>query len=306
MSGELILGVDGGGARTRALLADAGGRLLGRGNAGSSNYHVVGLEAAGRALGEAIEDARHGAGRGPIRAACFGLASVDRPSDQLLVNGWVAREGLTDRFCVVNNSELVLAAGTPEGWGLALVAGTGSICIGRTADGREARAGGWGYLMGDEGGGYFIAVQALHLATQTADGRAEAQGLLEAVLDEWGLEHPEQLLGFVYQRETSPAEIAVLADRVLALADAGDVHAGLLVDGAASALGRHVDTVAGRLAMLEPPLAIGGGLLSSSARLREALRASLTLPVGPLTLVEEPAQGALQIARRLLSNEPPK
>lgn len=300
MSGALILGVDGGGTQTRALLADTSGRLLGRGNAGSSNYHVVGLEAAGRALREAIDDGRRAAGRGDIAAACFGLASVDRPSDQLLVNGWVSRQGLTERFSVVNDSELVLAAGTPEGWGLALICGTGSICIGRTADGRDARAGGWGYLMGDEGSGYFLAVQALRLATQTADGRADAHAVLRAVLDEWGLEHPEQLLSFVYQPETTHAEIAAVADRVLELAELGDVHALHLLEGAARALAQHVDTVAARLQMMDPPLALGGGLLSASTKLRAALHQSLTVPVGAVTVVDEPAHGALQIAQRLL------
>jgi N-acetylglucosamine kinase-like BadF-type ATPase len=301
MNAELILGVDGGGTQTRALLADASGRLLGRGNAGSSNYHVVGLEAAGRALSEAIEDARRVAGRGRIAAAAFGLASVDRPSDQLLVNGWVARQGLTERFSVVNDSELVLAAGTPAGRGLALIGGTGSICIGRSPDGHEARAGGWGYLMGDEGGGYFLAVQALRMATQTADGRAEAHGILQLVLDEWGLDHADQLLGVVYQPETTHAEIAALADRVLESAEAGDPHARQLLASAALALARHVDIVARRLRMPEPPLAVGGGLLASSALLRQSLRASLTEPVGTMTVVEEPAQGALLIARRLLA-----
>src|SRR6185295_11826349 len=123
---ELLLAVDGGGSKTRALLADVSGAVVGRGTGGSSNYHVVGLEAAGRALQSAIDGARkavNGSG-GKIVAACFGLASVDRPSDQLLINGWVSRQGLTDRFCIVNDSELVLAAGTPEGWGIALICGT--------------------------------------------------------------------------------------------------------------------------------------------------------------------------------------
>lgn len=300
MSGELILGVDGGGTQTRALLADTSGRLLGRGNAGSSNYHVVGLESAGRALREAIEDGRRAAGRGDIVAACFGLASVDRPADQLLVNGWVSHQGLTERFCVVNDSELVLAAGTPEGWGLALICGSGSICIGRTADGRDARAGGWGYLMGDEGSGYFLAVQALRLATQTADGRADAPAVLRAVLDEWRLEDPEQLLSFVYQPETTHAELSAVADRVLELAELGDVHALHLLEGAARALAQHVDTVAARLRMAAPPLAIGGQLLAGSPVLRQRVRAHLGVPIGSMTVVDEPARGALQIAQRLL------
>jgi N-acetylglucosamine kinase-like BadF-type ATPase len=298
---ELLLAVDGGGSKTRALLADTTGNVIGRGTGGSSNYHVVGLEAAGRALQIAIDGARKAANGsdGRIVAACFGLASVDRPSDQLLINGWVSRQGLTDRFCIVNDSELVLAAGTPEGWGIALICGTGSICVGRSKDGRGARAGGWGYLMGDEGSGYFLGVQALRLATQTADGRADAQRILDMVLEQWELEHPEQLLSFVYQTEGNHGEIAALAERILDLAEDGDLHAQRLLDTAARALAQHVDTVARRLEIKEPPLALGGGLMASSERLRRAMHSNISISLGPVTVVEEPARGGLLIAQDL-------
>src|SRR4029453_12414402 len=87
-----------------------------------------------------------------------------------------------------------LAAGAPEGWGVALIAGTGSFCWGRDAAGRSARVGGWGFLLGDEGSGYDLAVQALRLATQTADGRAEAHAILRAILDHWGPRLPGSFL----------------------------------------------------------------------------------------------------------------
>ncbi len=297
---DLLLGVDGGGSKTRALLADTSGKVLARGTSGSSNYHVVGLDSAGQALQSAIDSARRTLGdEDRIVAACFGLASVDRPSDQLLINGWVSRQGLTERFCIVNDSELVLAAGTPAGWGIALICGTGSICVGRSKDGHGARAGGWGYLMGDEGSGYFLGIQALRLATQTADGRADAQRLLEGVLGHWQLEHPEQLLSFVYQSQTTHADIAQLAERVLEIAEEGDLHAQHLLDGAARALAQHVDTVVRRLDIQEPPLALGGGLLASSERLRRGLHSHLRVPVGPVAVVEEPARGALLIAQEL-------
>jgi len=185
MAAELLLGIDGGGSTTCAALADARGRILGVGTAGSSNLQIVGLEGVVAAVEVAIQAARRAAGvasDAPVKVACLGLAGVDRPGDRERVSTALRVRSLAERLLLVSDSELVLAAGCPEGWGLALVSGTGSICFGRAPDGRTARAGGWGYLLGDEGSGFAIAQQALRLAARTADGRAEAHELLEAAL----------------------------------------------------------------------------------------------------------------------------
>ena len=191
---ELLLAVDGGGTKTQAVVADLEGKVLARGLAPSSTVHNVGLEQSCLALTTAIEGALVNV-LGPqvrsegkvwraarIAAACFGLAGIDSPEDEAEVSRWVREQAITSRFAVVNDSELILAGGTPEGWGVALVGGTGSVCLGRTREGRTVRVGGWGPILGDEGSGYQIAVSALHRVTQTADGRAQAKALLEAVL----------------------------------------------------------------------------------------------------------------------------
>jgi N-acetylglucosamine kinase-like BadF-type ATPase len=200
----------------------------------------------------------------------------------------------------VSDAELVLAAGTPDGWGVALICGTGSIAWGRAPDGRSARAGGWGYLLGDEGSGYDIALRALRLATQTADGRAAAPALLQAALDHWGLQAPEQLIGQIYRPETTRAEIAALAQRIVALAESGEPASVSLLDDAAVELSRLAITVARKLDLIAPPVALAGGLLGASHQLRQGIAAIVGVELGPLTFVEEPAQGAVKIARRLL------
>lgn len=301
---ELILGIDGGGSKTRALLADHSGAVLGVGTAGSSNYQSAGFAAATGALQMAIAAARQQAGveraSSSIAAACFGLSGVDRPDDQALFERWLGTQPIARRWTIVNDAELVLAAGTPDGWGAALICGTGSICYGRAPDGRTTRAGGWGYLLGDEGSGYDIGVQALRLATQTADGRADAQALLRMVLDEWQLDEPFALIGYVYRPEMTRATIAALARRVAALADAGDAHAQAILDQAGRELGRLVTAVARTLDLERPPLALGGGLLGAQRSLQQALQRYADVELGPLHYVSDPAQGALTLARRLL------
>ena len=305
---ERVLGVDGGGSRTRAIVATLDGTVLGTGDAGSSNHQAIGFEPAMRALDAAIATALSQAGGLPIgategrpfAAACLGLAGVDRPADLELVGRWAEQHRLAARIAILNDAELVLAAGTPDGWGVALIAGTGSICLARSADGGTARAGGWGWRLGDEGSGYDVGAGALRLATQTADGRSEAPAVLAAVLRRWGLENAEGLLPLAYREGMSPAEVARLAVDVARLAEEGDRPARALLEGAGTALARHVDTVARRLGLECPPLALGGGLLRTSAVLRDATLGAIRVAVGAVGVVADPALGAIAIARRLV------
>jgi N-acetylglucosamine kinase-like BadF-type ATPase len=298
---ELFLGIDGGGSKTRALLADHTGAILGIGIAASSNYQSVGWEAATTALHTAITAAMQNTPPdGTIVSACFGLAGVDRPADREAYTAWVTRQAFAPRFTIVNDAELVLAAGTPDGWGVALICGTGSICYGCAPDGRTVRAGGWGYLLGDEGSGYDIGVQALRVATQTADGRASAHTVLSVILEHWNLTEPVELIGYVYRPETTRATIAALGERIATLARRGDADAQAIMDQAALDLGRLVAAVVRKLDLAAPPVALGGGLVTNHPELQERIVTHAEVPLGPLCAVDDPARGALVIARRLL------
>jgi N-acetylglucosamine kinase-like BadF-type ATPase len=306
---EVLLGIDGGGTTTQAVVADLTGRIVGRGLGPACNHRRVGFEAATRALATAIEGAlgqvvglRAGDGRSwrsvKVAAACFGLAGVDSTEDRELISKWIRQEGITPRAVVVNDSELVLIGGTPEGWGVGLISGTGSICLGRTRDGRSARVGGWGYVFGDEGSGYSIATEALRLASQSADGRASAPGLLKGILSYWRLINPEDLIRHVYRAEMNTSEISELAIGIQELAGRGDPDAIGVVDRAAKALALHVETVVRKLQLKQPPLALGGSSLRAS--LKRGLLANLGVEVGAISTVQDPAQAAVTIAQREL------
>jgi N-acetylmuramic acid 6-phosphate etherase len=300
---DLLLGIDGGGSTTRTLLADRSGALLGAGAAGPSNHQAIGFDAATQAIQSAIDAAFREAGvdrARPIAAICLGLAGAGRPADRRQFEAWAARLGIAQRCAVVSDAELVLAAGTPDGWGVALICGTGSIAWGRAPDGRSARAGGWGYLLGDEGSGYDLALRALRLATQTADGRAAAPALLQAALDHWSLQAPEQLIGHIYRPETTRAEIAALAQSIVALAESGEPAAVSLLENAAHELARLVLAVARKLDLIGPPVALAGGLLGTSQHLRRSIAAIVGVDLEKPIYVEEPARGAVKIAQQLI------
>ena len=306
---DLYLGIDGGGTHTIALLARAGGgadgrwTLLGRGEAGPSNLQAVGTERALAALDEVVAKAfaAAGLGRAPVAAACLGLAGAGRPEDQAIIKDWAARVHLAAAVEVTGDTPLLLAAGTPDGWGAALVAGTGSMVFVRDRDGRTARAGGWGYLLGDEGSGYALVVTALQAVAQAADGRGPATALTERFLARLGLSQPQELIGAVYRGGPDRTALAALAPVVFEAADAGDTTAVGIVAHGAEQLAATV-VAASRQLNLERaplPLVLAGGVLLASPDYREKIITALDvrgIRAEPVALVREPAEGAVRLA----------
>ena len=294
------LGVDGGGSKTLAVIVDASGRECGRGLAGSSNHEAVGHEQALSALHAAIGRAASVADANlPLAAAWLGLAGVDHPRDVEALLPQVS--GLATTVRITNDAELLLAA-LPHGVGAAVIAGTGSIALGRNVRGMFARAGGWGHVMGDEGSGYAIGRDALRAAVRCADRRGPATTLLADILAHWKLSAPEELLHRVYQPFDKTA-IAALAPMVLTQADAGDQMARRIVARAGRELALAVTTVGRGLGFAYDglPLALGGGLLTHETRLRAALLRSLARDwVVEHVVVTEPA---LSAARALVDTE---
>lgn len=317
---QLLLAVDGGGTSTQALVTDSEGNVLARGLGPSSNLHNVGFANACQALSTAIDGAlaqvRGSLGVAPpagaaapaasgrwrsggIAAACLGLSGVDSAEDEEQISKWLRDQAVAPRLLVVNDSELILAAGTPAGWGVAVISGTGSVCLGRTAEGRSARVGGWGPLLGDEGSGYHIASLGLRRATQAADGRIEAPALLKAILRHWSYTDATSLIRHVHDPATTPADIARIATVVLDLAGRNDPVAGEVVTEAARDLALQIDTVVRILRLAKPPLALGGGLMLRGV-LRKSVLAAVRSELGPVAQVADPPLGAVVLARRLL------
>ncbi len=300
---SLVLGIDGGGTSTVALLA-RGGEVIGRGESGPSNLRAVGAARALSALDEAVMQAFMAARceRVAVGSACLGLAGAGRAEERETVLRWARRVRLAERVDVVPDAALLLAAGTPDGWGLALVAGTGSIAWGRAADGREDRAGGWGYLLGDEGSGYALALSALRAVVRSADGAGPPTALGTRLLAHLGLSEVRELVPMMYGGAFDRTALARLAPVVVTSADDDLVSAGIVAEQARE-LARTAATVARRLGFAGQafPLALAGGVLVGCAgfrrRVLEALLAEGLRPE-PVTAVHEPAEGAVRLALR--------
>ncbi|MGE0760399.1 MAG: N-acetylglucosamine kinase, partial [Pirellulaceae bacterium] len=217
---------------------------------------------------------------------------------------WAAGRQLARRLVITNDAEPLLAAASPAGWGIALIAGTGSFAVGRAPDGQSARCGGWGYLVGDEGSGYALALAGMRCVTRAADGRGPATQLLDRLLADWGISSPAELVPVLYGAEMTRRRIAEFAPVVLETARGGDPVAAQLVVDAAAELAVLVSTLRRRLGLATGtfPLALAGGVLVHAAELREQLGRQLAATgdvPAEVTVVTEPVRGAVALARRL-------
>src|SRR3989441_6490810 len=175
-----VLGIDAGGTKTICLLADGEGHIVGEARGGGENLQAAGELEVEKVLHHVMDAA---IGDRDVRpsAICLGIAGVDRPDDTAAVHSIMRRIGFKAQVIVVNDALVALVAGAGDAAGIVIVAGTGSIAYGRDGAGRAARAGGWGYLLGDEGGGFWIGRAALTAGVRQVDGRGAAAAVAPAV-----------------------------------------------------------------------------------------------------------------------------
>jgi N-acetylglucosamine kinase-like BadF-type ATPase len=295
-----VLGIDAGGTKTVCLLADGTGRVIAEARGPGANLQAVGELEVEKVLHEVMERA---IGDRPLVPGIIGLgmAGVDRPDDYAVVSSLMRRIGYKARIVIANDALIALAAGIGHAPGVVIIAGTGSIAYGRNASHDAARAGGWGYVLGDEGSGYWIGRHALRAVVRQADGRGPATALTPYVLEHFGIERPQELVHAIYHRTLRPSAIAAVSRTVQRAADEGDALATeILAVGARELAGCAASVVRQlNLAETEFTFVLAGGILQAVPRLASDLQKRLT-DVAPrsttIRLDREPALGAVALA----------
>jgi N-acetylglucosamine kinase-like BadF-type ATPase len=295
-----VLGIDAGGTKTVALLADANGHIVGEGRAGAANLQTEGELEVEKILHTVIEQATDGRDIVPA-AVCLGMAGVDRKDDGAIIRDVMRRLGYRSNTLIVNDALIALVAGAGASPGLVVVAGTGSIAYGVSHRGVAARAGGWGPTLGDEGSGYWIGRRALNAVMRDVDCRGPRTDLTPLVLAHFSLPRPDALVAEIYHQPQGRRAIASLGAVVeRARADGDQVAIEIMTD-AADELALAAASVISRLEMRgdQFPILLAGGLFKSAAWLATEVRHRMAevAPrsiVGPLT--EEPALGAVRLA----------
>lgn len=295
-----VLGIDAGGTKTVCLLADDRGRIVAESRGGGANLQAAGELEVEKVLHRVMDEAL---GDRDIRPAaiCLGIAGVDRDDDAEAVRGIMRRIGFKTRALVVNDALIALVAGAGDRPGVVVVAGTGSIAYGRDVRGRAARAGGWGYLLGDEGGGFWIGRAALTAVVRQFDGRGPRTLLTEMVLAEMHLLSPPQLIHAIYVRGLHRYAIASIAPIVQHAADGGDAVAAEIIERAAGELAAAAASVILRLDMRGDsfPTILAGGIFRGLPSIigKVAGRIAEIAPRSDVRqLTAEPAQGAVTLA----------
>lgn len=298
-----VVGVDGGGTGSRALLMDLQGREL----------HMVGgppglvdpsdPQGAARAMAGVVREAARQADlRLPAEALWAGLAGAGRREAREGVEAALATLGLARRVSVGMDVQGAHRDAFGAGPGFVLVVGTGSMGWGRDPEGREVRVGGWGSFLGEEGAGYWMGMEALRAVARAADGREPPTLLVPTILEALHLPDPHSLIRWV--GEASKGEVGALAPLVLEAASQGDPSAKDLIGRGLEALGRYLDVLARAWAPWGGsfPVALAGGMAGEGGPLRESLSRMVAerggiLHFGPVVAARGAALLALELAQ---------
>ncbi len=316
------LGIDGGGSKTRCVVGNESS-LLATATAGPSNMTRVGEDGARDALHQAIREACSAAQIAPrqIERACIGAAGAGRQEIASAVRKIVG-EIIPGEIEVVGDMQIALTAAFGGGPGVIVIAGTGSIAYGRDAEGRTARAGGWGFAISDEGSAHWIgraAIRAvLRAADETGDGETEhdqpghdqagsGRRLFYELKNAWGVDSLQQLA----RKANANPDFAALFPAVLVAAGGEDAAARQVTTQAASELAKLAGIVLHRLfpkqhstALSAVPMAMAGGVFRHSGMIRELFYNGVRAENPNVVLnsaVVDPVHGALQMARKATS-----
>lgn len=297
---QIYLGIDGGQSGTTALIGDETGQVLGEGRAGPCN-HVAEPQRREKflaAIGDSVHEAARQAGvPEEFTAVCAGFSGGAADKAEL------TRECIhAGRYLITDDAHIALTGATNGAPGIIVIAGTGSIAYGRNASGKTARAGGWGYIFGDEGGAFDIVRQALRAALRYEEGWGPPTVLRERLLSETGADAVNDLLHRFYTAEYPRERIAKLAPIVDVASTEGDPVAAGILDNAAQSLATIAAVVRHQLFAETDSIGVHyiGGVFQSS-RLLAQFR--LLAEIDGIARVQppqtSPAQGALTEALRL-------
>ena len=295
-----FLGIDGGGSKTSCVVGDENS-VLGSSVAGGSNIVRGGEDSARQALHEAIRQACVAASTNPsqIKRTCAGLAGAARPEVRETAHRLIA-EIITGEIEVIGDMEIALEAAFGDGPGVMVTAGTGSIAYGRNAEGKTARAGGWGFAISDEGSGYWIGKTAVATAVREGE-QTQDTCLLKAIAKSWGVSSHHQVV--VTANGIPAPDFAALFPVVLKAAEKQNKQAREVLTQAAKELVALAEDVINQVFSdaKSVPVAMSGGVFAHSSQVREVFYNRLSKEYPNVRLIEdviEPVQGALHRARK--------
>ena len=293
---EFVCGVDGGGTKTSVLCRTLEGVEVGRQEFGPFNFNSIGEESFKGILSDILSFIEN---LGTCKALCIGGAGMSNPKARECATSVLS--GASFPYTILCDYEIAFSGALGGKEGIALVAGTGSVCFGRSSDGKSAMCGGWGHLIGDAGSGYGLGRDALIAITEVYDGYGKQTVLKDLLSKEFGLDSPQKILPYVYTNDKSAvAAVSRIVEKAYRLGDEVSIE---IVTNNANALVKLVEAVASRIEISSCDVALLGGLLENPTALRERFISMLKEKNKNLNCVEplhNATEGAVLEAMRLI------
>ena len=294
---EIGFGIDGGGTRSRlCLFRLEDGREISRFTGGSTNMYSVGQDEAMRNIEQLLRSS--GISLEKLKAGCLGSAGLSRPAEKEAFSAFFRRLLPQCSMYLCNDGETLLVGALEATEGYCLIAGTGSLALARNREGHTARAGGLGYMLGDEGSALWIAWQAIRRAIRSREGRDLETSLLPDLVKHFSLSCPEDFVALLHHH-FEKALIATAAGLVLDRAQ-DDPLAADIARAAINELVQLLGSVMRQMPLSPPCAALAGGVMEHNAWLRSRLIDRLALDYPGLKVVLGPGdavRGACMLAR---------
>ncbi|WP_176545138.1 N-acetylglucosamine kinase [Bacillus sp. AFS041924] len=304
MNNRLIIGMDGGGTKTRVMVKERlDGETLFDQNFGMSNYNNIGVEGLIPVFSEIYESLISNFGERLQNAILvLGSAGVDRPKDIDIYLNALKESGFTCQLEVVNDAEIALVGGNGDRKDALMIAGTGSIVMGVDSKGNTIRSGGWGGLISDEGGGFKIGLHAISAVMNEYDKVIAPTSFTEKLLAHFKLNSPEDFMDLLYMDDTIPVDkVASCTPIVLEAWVKGDEAARTIVEGELDKLVRLVIGISRQMGSINFRLSVAGSLLTKSAEYFDTLKEKLRVALPQVELsapLYDPVFGAIIIGEK--------
>ena len=263
----------------------------------TANPSIIGFEKVGILLRSSLIETLKEASVEPSEVKCIGagMAGADQAAE------WLKNEFVSlfpkSRITVAPDYEIALIGAHGRRYGILILSGTGSSACGINGEGDLIRSGGWGYLIGDEGGGYWLGLQTLKAVANMADGFEEKTGLYQKIFHHLNISHPDDLISWTYNPVTTNRKIAQISELVIEVAASGDPVATKIVESAAEHLFQLYQNLVERLNFIDPPVMFAGGLLTSETILQKLLIKKIGLNYVPIPKYS-PVAGAALMAQK--------
>ena len=284
---DYIIGVDGGGTKTEAVAYDLSGEVLGKSLTGFGNL-VNGKEQALNNITTSIEELVDNLGLDGLKGIYLGIAGSEVGDNARLIAVEVENK-FSVAPVVMNDGDLALKALLEGEDGILVIAGTGSTAFGVKED-KQARCGGWGHLLGDEGSAYKISIEAFKRMIHEEDYGIERSELSQAILDKLNMTNVDEIVGFIYS--ATKDEIAAMASLVSIYAEKGDEYAKNILVNEGVEIAKSAERVFKKLNFDKCKIGLVGGVIRKSKYVRESFENYLNENINVVAFVDDEVSAA--------------